>query len=186
MTGALRLDDSIVDALSHAVKVHEQAQKHFISGWAVLVYSAEIAEDGDGRHVFAMKGEDRMAEGAHVGAGGFVILVGLLLMGNVALHGIVLQVVGRCDFGEESGDHVNDVVNRHGANLVLGLAGRGAIGRAAEAALLDKSGNVSEIADVDNGVRCRTIDGRRQRASRARCRSWAGMCGLEAVVVGRR
>ena len=121
-----------------------------------------------------------------MGARGFVVLVGLLLVGNVALHSIVLQVVGRCDFGEEGGDHVNDVVNRHGADLVLGLAGRGACGRGAEAALLDKSGDVSEIADVDDGLRCRTVDGRRQRAGRARGRSWAGMCGLEAVVVGRR
>ena len=61
MTGTLRLDDSIVDAFRHPAKVHEQAQKHFIGGWAVLVDSAEIAEDGYGRHVFTVKGEDRVA-----------------------------------------------------------------------------------------------------------------------------
>ncbi len=186
MTGTLRLDDSIVDALRHAVKVHEQAQKHFISGWAVFMYSTEVAEDGNGRDVFAVKGEDGVAEGAHVGAGGVVVLVGLLLVGDVALHGIVLQVVGRGYFGEQGGDHVNDVVDGHGANLVLGLAGRGAGGSSTEDALLDEGGDVGEVADMDDGLRGRSIDGGRQRPSGARGRGWAGRGGLEAVVVGGR
>lgn len=181
LAGALGLD-SVIDTLCHAVKVHEQAQKHFVGGWAVLVYSAKIAEDGNGGDVLAVKSKDGVAKRAHVGARGIVVLVGLLLVGDIALHRVVLQIVGRGDFGEQSGDHVNDVVYGHGTNLVLGQTGR-AGGGGAEAALLDEDGDVSEIADVDNGLRSGSTEGRRQGTGRALGSSRAGRRGLDAIVV---
>lgn len=119
--------------------------------------SGEVAKDGDGRDVFAVKGEDGVAERAHLRAR-LVSLVCLLLVGSVALHRIVLQVVCASDFGQQRGHHFDDVADGHSADFVLCLAG--CPGRsAAEDALLDEALDMGEVTDVNDILRRRVASG---------------------------
>ena len=78
--------------------------------------------DCDGGDVFPMKGEHRMAHRADGRATSIAACVGLLLMGGIALHSVMLQVVCRGDLGKESGHHLDYVINGHSAYIVFDLS----------------------------------------------------------------
>lgn len=42
--------------LRHSVKIDKQTQENLVRGRTVFVNPAEIAEDGNAGHIFAMKG----------------------------------------------------------------------------------------------------------------------------------
>ena len=44
-----------VHTLSHAIKVDQKTEEDLVGGGAVLVDTAEIAQDGDARHVLTME-----------------------------------------------------------------------------------------------------------------------------------
>lgn len=46
-----------VDPLGHAIKVDEKTQEDLVGSGAVLLYAAEIAQNGDAGHVLAVKGQ---------------------------------------------------------------------------------------------------------------------------------
>lgn len=139
--------------------------------------------DRDGGDVLPVEGENGVAHGVDVGAaaaGGVPVgglLVCLLLMGDVALHGVVLQVVCGGDLGQESGDHLDDIVDGHGAHVVLHLLEWGVVEDAAglgargEELRLGEGLYMRQVADVDDGLR-----GRR-RGSQCRRRSIGSMVG---------
>ena len=88
---------------------------------------------------------------------------GLLLVGDVALHGVVLQVVGGCDLGEEGGDHLDDVANGHGADVVLHLLQGRVVEHASRAAAATAAARrehlgpgeglyVCQVSDMDDGL----------------------------------
>lgn len=103
-----------------------------------------------------MERKHGVAKRAHLGtAVGVGVLVRLLLVGNVALHGIVLQIVCGCDLGQQSGDHFDDIGNGHCANLVFGLMQRRVVEDAGLVPIASQVGfrklfYVSEIPDVDH------------------------------------
>jgi hypothetical protein len=78
----------------HSVEVDEEAQENFISCRTVFVNSAEIAEDRDAGHVFAVEGQDTG---------------GLLAQALGAFWWWDLAVVCCCDLGQQTSDHLNYV-----------------------------------------------------------------------------
>lgn len=103
-----------------------------------------------------MERKHGVAKRTHLGtAVGVCVLVGLLLVGNIALHGIVLQIVCSRDLGQQSGDHFDDIANGHCADLVLGLMQRRVVEDAGLAPIASQVGlgelfDVSEVLDVDH------------------------------------
>lgn len=104
-----------VDELRHAIKVNQQAQKNLVCGRAVLVDAGEVAEDGDAGHVLAVEGQD---------AGGLRAQVRRTVGGrNVAMELFMVKIIRGCDLGEQASDHLDDVRDRHAADLELPLLG---------------------------------------------------------------
>lgn len=105
-----------VDQLGHTVKVDQQAQEHLVGCGAIFVYTSEVAEDRDAGDVFAVECED---------AGGLWTEVrGAIRWRDVAMDMFVMQIVRGSDLSEESSDHLDDLRDRHGADLVLSLRPR--------------------------------------------------------------
>lgn len=152
----LTAGDHVIDALRHSIKVHEQAQEHLKSSGAVLVNTRQVAENCNGGHVFAVEGEYRMAHGANLWAACFAGLVGLLLVGYVALHCVVLQVVGCSNLGQQGCDHLYDVANGHAADVVLHLLERGvavdAAGGPSKAIATGERSDMSQVSHVNDGL----------------------------------
>ncbi len=84
--------------------------------------AAQVAQDGDGGDVLPVEGKHAAAHGARFAA---VFVLGLSLglfhMSSVAVQSIVLQVVGGGDLGEQSSNHLDDVADRHAADLIAHL-----------------------------------------------------------------
>lgn len=121
LTCLLAPHDQIVDSLRHPVKVDKQAEEHLVCRRAVLVYSRKVAEDGDGGNILAVEGKNRVVQWGNRAPAGVSRLVGLLLVSHIALHGVMLQVVCGCDLGQQRRDHLDDVADRHSADLILHL-----------------------------------------------------------------
>ena len=74
--------------------------------------SAEVAEDRYARYVLAMESQN---------ARGLLAQPGCAFGGRyLAMQMIVLPVIGRGDLGQQASYHLNDVGDRHLADLVLG------------------------------------------------------------------
>jgi hypothetical protein len=100
-----------VDQLGHAVEIDQQAEEHLVGGGTVFVNSSEIAQDGDAWHVLTV-------ESKHTGSL-WAEIVGSVRRRDVAMNVLVVHVVGGCDLGEETRDHLNDVRDGHRADLEL-------------------------------------------------------------------
>lgn len=73
--------------------------------------STEITQNGDGGHIFTMKSQHTRRLRAHGGA--------VIRMGNRPVQVIVLSIVGRGDFRQETGYHFDNVSHWHGTNFIL-------------------------------------------------------------------
>lgn len=100
-----------VDQLRHAVEVDQQAEEHLVCGRTVFVNASKVAEDRDARHVLTVKSE-------HAG-GLWAEIVGSIWRRDVAVDVSVVHIVGGGDLGEKARDHLNDVRDRHRADLKL-------------------------------------------------------------------
>ena len=132
---------TIIDHFGHAVEVDEEAEEDFICGGAVLVDARQIAGDGYGGDVLAMKGQH---------ARGLLRQWGTIRGWDLSVQAIV----GGGDLGQEAGDHVDDVGDGHGTDLVLlptlepafeRMAGR--MTGSCQDLLAGKALNVTEISD---------------------------------------
>lgn len=105
------LQVAFVDHLSHAVKVNQKTQKHFIRRRTVLVYATQIAQNRDAGHVLAV--ECQNAGGLRTQTGG------AFGRRDMSMYMFMLHVIRGRDFRQQACDHLNDVRHRHGADLVL-------------------------------------------------------------------
>ena len=79
------------------------------------MYPCQIAENTDAGHIFAVKCKHARSLGAQSG--------GAIRGRNVSMNRLVMQVIRRCDFHQQSSNHLDYVRDRHGTNLVLALLG---------------------------------------------------------------
>ena len=55
-----------IDSLCHSVKVDEKTQEDLVRSGTVFMYTAEIAQNGNARHILSMKSEHACGLRAHV------------------------------------------------------------------------------------------------------------------------
>ena len=103
----------LVNHFGHAVKIDQQAEEYFVCRRAVLVDAAKIAQNGDVRDIFSVERKHARRLLAH-GRGPF-------RRGNMSMDTLVLMlaVVGRCNFCQQPGHHLDDVSDGHSANLIF-------------------------------------------------------------------
>lgn len=99
---------ALIDHCSHAVEVDEEAEEDFVCRRAIFVDAHEVAGNGDGGDILAMESEHAR------GLGGEIVL-----RGDLSVYAGVLLVILACDFGQEAGYHLDDILHRHGADFVL-------------------------------------------------------------------
>ena len=105
------LDGSRVHLFRHTVKVDQEAYKDLVARGAIFVDAVQVAQDSDARNVLPMESQNTVGLSTHRGAG-----VG---GGHLPVQMLVLHIVCRGDFGEETSHHLNDVLYGHAADLVL-------------------------------------------------------------------
>ena len=107
----IALQRTAIHHFRHPIKVDQQAQKHLVGGGTVLVDPAQIAQDRDARHILPVKSKH---------AGGLLTQPGRAFgRRNMPVEVLVLTIVGRCNLGQQSRHHLDDICHRHGADLIL-------------------------------------------------------------------
>lgn len=112
--------------------------------------TTEIAENGDARHIFAVKSEDARGLRAETRC--------TVWRGNVAMDMVMVHIVGGGDLGEETSDHLDDIRDRHGADLVLAflqpLPGHLVLMCLGQKLFAREALDMRKIADFDAARRC--------------------------------
>lgn len=112
------------------------------------MYATEVAQDRDARHVLAMECQDTgrlLAESSCT-----------FRRRDVFMEIFMLAIVGRSDLCQESCDHLDDVCDRHSADLILLpyllLASQGmprAMMRSREDFFASKALDMIQVTDLD-------------------------------------
>lgn len=75
--------------------------------------ASQVTQDGDGRDILSVECEYTGSLRAKVG--------GALGWRDVAMYMFVMHIICSCDLGQKPSDHLDDLRDRHGANLILSL-----------------------------------------------------------------
>ena len=141
-----------IDHFGHTVKIDEQREEDFVGGRAVLMYTAQVAGNGNARHIFPMESKHALCLLAQASRAIWIRYVPVKML--------VLTVIRSGDFGQKTSDHFDDVLNRHRADLILLTSPNSSsqrvprrVSRSCQDFLTCKTLDMVEVADFDSAGR---------------------------------
>lgn len=161
---ALEAAHLALDQFGHAIEVDQHTEEDLVRGGAVFVDARQVAQDADAGDVLAVEGQDAGGLGTEIrrAIGG----------GDVPMDLFVMRVVGGGDLGQQARHHLDDIRDRHGADLILPVRHPGPrpwVSLAGgEELLAGQTLDVREVADLDAAGRARLRTAQRAQGPEGR------------------